>query len=516
MEACAVATPRRRRPTTWPTSSAPSTRRTGRRSPTSTSRRPSRSSRSSSGTRATSEGTPDPERRRAVPADAALGAGAVLVQGPVGRRPDDQRPGRDGRAEAGVPPGAQDRGAASSRPTAGTSGSASDGPQAAVLHALPRRQLDRDGRAVGVLEAQGRPGGRVRRRAGHLRRAHHGRGRAARGRCTTGCRWCCRRRRGRRGWTRTRRRTTRPSPRCSRLRRPELVAQPGAATGVAAGQQRAQQRPRAPRARCRPMQVAEPLQLDLLAGRTRSDAGGTRSSPNPSSGTSTPRTGPRGSPCTRPRDAVAVLLLGHGAGGGVRRARPARRPTTAALAAGVHVAQVEQPYRVAGRRAPAPAAQLDAAWLAVVAAVRAAAARATGARRRPQLGRPGGLPDGVGRRCRRGAVPGLPGAPAGPAGEGPPGRAGRADGPGARRPGRARPLRSPAARTRPRGRARSRATTRSRPISRESPPPSRPGSPPSCRSDADPLSAGAPTARTPASAPRAPRRSTVPRAAACP
>ena len=53
MDACAVATPRRRRPRIWPTSSGPSTRRTGRRSPTSTSRPPSRSSRSSSGTRAT-------------------------------------------------------------------------------------------------------------------------------------------------------------------------------------------------------------------------------------------------------------------------------------------------------------------------------------------------------------------------------------------------------------------------------------------------------------------------------
>jgi predicted alpha/beta-hydrolase family hydrolase len=31
----------------------------------------------------------------------------------------------------------------------------------------------------------------------------------------------------------------------------------------------------------------------------------------------------------------------------------------------VHVALVEQPYRVAGRRAPAPAAQLDSAWLTV-------------------------------------------------------------------------------------------------------------------------------------------------------
>jgi predicted alpha/beta-hydrolase family hydrolase len=40
--------------------------------------------------------------------------------------------------------------------------------------------------------------------------------------------------------------------------------------------------------------------------------------------------------------------------------------TDVALAAGVSVALVEQPYRVAGRRAPAPARQLDAAWIAVV------------------------------------------------------------------------------------------------------------------------------------------------------
>ncbi len=37
----------------------------------------------------------------------------------------------------------------------------------------------------------------------------------------------------------------------------------------------------------------------------------------------------------------------------------------AALAEGVSVALVEQPYRVAGRRSPAPARQLDAAWTAV-------------------------------------------------------------------------------------------------------------------------------------------------------
>jgi predicted alpha/beta-hydrolase family hydrolase len=38
----------------------------------------------------------------------------------------------------------------------------------------------------------------------------------------------------------------------------------------------------------------------------------------------------------------------------------------AALAEGVSVGLVEQPYRVAGRRSPAPARQLDAAWVAVI------------------------------------------------------------------------------------------------------------------------------------------------------
>ena len=61
----------------------------------------------------------------------------------------------------------------------------------------------------------------------------------------------------------------------------------------------------------------------------------------------------------------AALVLGHGAGGGVT-APDLVAATAAALAAGVTVALVEQPYRVAGRRSPAPAAQLDTAWTAVV------------------------------------------------------------------------------------------------------------------------------------------------------
>ncbi len=66
---------------------------------------------------------------------------------------------------------------------------------------------------------------------------------------------------------------------------------------------------------------------------------------------------------------VAALVLGHGAGGGVG-APDLVATTKAAQAAGFSVALVEQPYRVAGRRSPAPARQLDAAWEAVVEQLR--------------------------------------------------------------------------------------------------------------------------------------------------
>jgi predicted alpha/beta-hydrolase family hydrolase len=62
---------------------------------------------------------------------------------------------------------------------------------------------------------------------------------------------------------------------------------------------------------------------------------------------------------------VAALVLGHGAGGGVT-APDLAAATDAALSEEFTVALVEQPYRVAGRRSPAPARQLDAAWTAVV------------------------------------------------------------------------------------------------------------------------------------------------------
>jgi predicted alpha/beta-hydrolase family hydrolase len=67
--------------------------------------------------------------------------------------------------------------------------------------------------------------------------------------------------------------------------------------------------------------------------------------------------------------AAALLVLGHGAGGGVG-APDLTAATEAANAAGVSVALIEQPYHVAGRRSPAPAHQLDAAWIAAVEQLR--------------------------------------------------------------------------------------------------------------------------------------------------
>ena len=69
--------------------------------------------------------------------------------------------------------------------------------------------------------------------------------------------------------------------------------------------------------------------------------------------------------------ARATLVLGHSASGGVQD------PALLAAARGAATQQistvlVEQPYRVAGRRMPAPAAQVDAALLAVLTHLHAA------------------------------------------------------------------------------------------------------------------------------------------------
>lgn len=66
---------------------------------------------------------------------------------------------------------------------------------------------------------------------------------------------------------------------------------------------------------------------------------------------------------------VGLLVLGHGAGGGVEAADllATRR---AALEAEWVVARVTQPYRVAGRRSPPAGPVLDEAWLPVVTKLR--------------------------------------------------------------------------------------------------------------------------------------------------
>jgi len=66
----------------------------------------------------------------------------------------------------------------------------------------------------------------------------------------------------------------------------------------------------------------------------------------------------------------AALILGHGAAGGVE-APDIVTATEVAHSEGISVALIEQPYRVAGRRSPPRAPQLDAAWVAVVERLRA-------------------------------------------------------------------------------------------------------------------------------------------------
>jgi len=68
-------------------------------------------------------------------------------------------------------------------------------------------------------------------------------------------------------------------------------------------------------------------------------------------------------------NARALLVLGHGAGGGVN-APDLQTATKVALSHDIEVVLVEQPYRVLGRRSPPPAPHLDAAWIAVVEQLR--------------------------------------------------------------------------------------------------------------------------------------------------
>ena len=93
----------------------------------------------------------------------------------------------------------------------------------------------------------------------------------------------------------------------------------------------------------------------------------------------------------RRRGARALLALGHGAGGSVEAADLVAATETA-LEHGVSVALVEQPYRVAGRKAAAPTPQLDAAWTSVLAQL------PPGLRRLPLIS--GGRSSGARVACR--------------------------------------------------------------------------------------------------------------------
>jgi predicted alpha/beta-hydrolase family hydrolase len=79
--------------------------------------------------------------------------------------------------------------------------------------------------------------------------------------------------------------------------------------------------------------------------------------------------GPARATIDAPAAAHGLICLGHGAGGGID-APDLVAVASAATAAGWAVARLEQPYRVAGRRAPATAAHLDTAFSAAVAVLR--------------------------------------------------------------------------------------------------------------------------------------------------
>ena len=142
--------------------------------------------------------------------------------------------------------------------------------------------------------------------------------------------------------------------------------------------------------------------------------------------------------------ARGALVLGHGAAGGVS-APDLVTAADVAVSEGLGVALVEQPYRVAGRRSPAPAGQLDAAWSAVVRHLCAEELEGL-----PLVA--GGRSLGARVACRTagalGAVGVLPGVPAAAAAAAlgrtvpePSARARRGDGPDAGRAGRARSVR---------------------------------------------------------------------------
>jgi predicted alpha/beta-hydrolase family hydrolase len=103
-------------------------------------------------------------------------------------------------------------------------------------------------------------------------------------------------------------------------------------------------------------------------------------------------------PATQPP--AFLLLLTHSAGGGIE-APDLLAVRDAALALGGVVGRVLQPYMVAGRRSPGPAAAQDLAWLAVVTALRT--------RLGPLPLVQGGRSNGARVACRTAAVAGATG-----------------------------------------------------------------------------------------------------------
>lgn len=96
-------------------------------------------------------------------------------------------------------------------------------------------------------------------------------------------------------------------------------------------------------------------------------------------------------------EARALLVLTHGAAGGVH-APDLLAVRAAAVPAGIVVALLTQPYRVAGRRSPPAPAPQDEAWIAAVAAIR----RRRGLRTLPLI--TGGRSNGARVACRTAAA----------------------------------------------------------------------------------------------------------------
>jgi uncharacterized protein len=80
--------------------------------------------------------------------------------------------------------------------------------------------------------------------------------------------------------------------------------------------------------------------------------------------------GPAQAEIDRPTTATFLLLMTHGAGGGVDT-RDLLAVRDAALAHGGVVARILQPYRARGASAPGAPGRQDGAWLEIVAALRA-------------------------------------------------------------------------------------------------------------------------------------------------